>query len=321
MTNTLLRNLDLFRKLCGDDTLSNIRLVTTNWDMLPDKNEGKRIEQELCEEYWKPFISSGAQVHRFHYSCASAWEIVNSLPMDRKPIQIQKELVDQNKPLSQTTAGQSLFYWASQSLRDLIARLELLIKKVMSSSSSSGIPQSQWTKKRLKELSDAREDLRRIEIQSQQSPPLRRPSWRRRKSPTIPLGSSDESTLPGSRNSSLSSWRIVTHKIYDEAEGSLRRRKSHPREHPPVQAAGTISFEAVRVIPPSPQNSICDIPDADSLYEVATGADIVATGTLTYTIQTLRTALASVIGLPVPGLAAAIGAALRVAELLKVSSR
>jgi hypothetical protein len=283
--------------------------------MLPDKNEGKRIEQELCEEYWKPFTRSGAQVHRFQYSCASAWEIVNSLPMEQKPIQIQKELVDQNKPLSQTTAGQSLFSWASQSLRDLIARLELLIKKVISSSSSSGIPQSQLTKKRLKELSDAREDLRRIE--RQQSPSLRRPSWRRRKS----LGSSDESTLPGSRNSSLSSWRIVTHKIYDEAEGPLRRRKNHPRGLPPVQAAGTIPFEAVRVIPPSPQNSICGIPDADSLFEVATGADIVATGTLTYTIQTLRTALASVIGLPVPGLAAAIGAALRVAELLKVSSK
>jgi hypothetical protein len=91
--------------LCGDDALSNIQLVTTNWDLLLSKNEGERIEKELCEHYWSPFIESRAQVHRFQHTCASAWEIVSSLPMEQKSIQIQKELVDENKPLLDTAAG------------------------------------------------------------------------------------------------------------------------------------------------------------------------------------------------------------------------
>jgi hypothetical protein len=64
---------------------------------------------------------------------------------------------------------------------------------------------------------------------------------------------------------------------------------------------------------------VCDIPDTDSLVEVATGTDVLATGTLTYTIQILTFARATVTGLPIPGLTGAVGAALRVAELLNVS--
>jgi hypothetical protein len=170
MSNTLLRNLDLFRKLCGDDALSNIRLVTTNWDLLLSKKEGERIEKELCEEYWSPFIKSGAQLHRFQYTCASAWEIVSSLPMEQKPMQIQKELVDENKPLLVTAAGQFL---VGLVLRDLpvLARIGVFGHRVTSLTSSSLNPSSgrPVTISQLAGISAARSSLAKLQDVEAQS--------------------------------------------------------------------------------------------------------------------------------------------------------
>src|SRR5262245_53143547 len=44
MTNASVRNLTLFRKLCGEDNLSNVILVTNRWEMI-GKSEAEAREK------------------------------------------------------------------------------------------------------------------------------------------------------------------------------------------------------------------------------------------------------------------------------------
>ncbi|KAF9450883.1 hypothetical protein P691DRAFT_638001, partial [Macrolepiota fuliginosa MF-IS2] len=108
ITNTALRNLDMFQHLCGSSALSNVILVTTNWDQLETVDDGIRNEEELRSNYWQPLLEGGSKMLRFECTRSSAWNIVNSLPMDQKSLAIQREMVDENKPLSQTSAAQSM---------------------------------------------------------------------------------------------------------------------------------------------------------------------------------------------------------------------
>ncbi|KAL4245287.1 P-loop containing nucleoside triphosphate hydrolase [Abortiporus biennis] len=78
------RNFNMFRKLCGDDTLQNVLIVTTMWGLV-DKEMGEARERELMsdERLMKPVIDKGARM-------------------------IQKEIIDEKKDISETAAGVEL---------------------------------------------------------------------------------------------------------------------------------------------------------------------------------------------------------------------
>ena len=63
MASSSLRNLRLFRRLCGREALDKVYLTTTMWDEIELRVGEKRLE-ELIMEYWKTMISQGAQVAR-----------------------------------------------------------------------------------------------------------------------------------------------------------------------------------------------------------------------------------------------------------------
>ena len=301
--NSLLRNIELLRRLCGDDVLSNIRFVTTNWDLLTDMNEGERKEEELRSKYWNHFIENGSQVHRFQSTHLSAWEIINSLPMEGKVTLIQKEMVDQLKPLSRTTAGESLFAWASKALREFIAKLESLIKTFLILSREK--LQNEANEKRLKE---ARDELHRIEsFQSFPSYGSRFRSW---SDSTRSFNPSDESM--DSYSSSIS-HSLLRFRICQRSLSSSQPPRQDPKIMCTTAGSDTACLGPVRLR----ATSLCDTPDTDFLTEVAIEAD--ATVTLTGTIQALILARATATNLCIPGLVSAVGSALRVAELLNVS--
>ncbi|KAF9449511.1 P-loop containing nucleoside triphosphate hydrolase protein [Macrolepiota fuliginosa MF-IS2] len=143
MTNTLMRNLNMFEKLCGKDALSNVIFVTTMWGELEEGDDsGNKHEEELRNNYLKFFLSKGSQMLRFEQTISSAWGIINALPMTQKALKIQKEMVDKNIPLAETSAGRSLFSWlrrATRSLRGLISRLDSLIRGTRSSQNPESI--------------------------------------------------------------------------------------------------------------------------------------------------------------------------------------
>ena len=101
----------MFKELCGRDNFRNVALVTTMWDEVSE-DEGQRHEEELRNDFWQSMIKRGSTTHRFHLTRESAWDIINTIsvspPDERRPLQIQREMVDENKPVHKTSAAKAV---------------------------------------------------------------------------------------------------------------------------------------------------------------------------------------------------------------------
>lgn len=102
---TAIKNLNMFRKLCGTETLGNVVLVTTKWDSVSVDLAVKR-ETELKTKFWKGMLDHGAQIERHDNTTAGARRIMSQL-LGRSPItlHLQDQLVNQGKKLETTDAG------------------------------------------------------------------------------------------------------------------------------------------------------------------------------------------------------------------------
>jgi hypothetical protein len=115
----------MFKELCGKDSFKSIILATTMWDDI-DERTGSQREDELKNNYWKSMIKLGSRLVRFHNTEESAWDIVGQFTGIRQPLQLQVELVEEKKPLTETAAGLVLYDW----LEGLIAQIRQLIKNI-----------------------------------------------------------------------------------------------------------------------------------------------------------------------------------------------
>ncbi|KAH7325059.1 P-loop containing nucleoside triphosphate hydrolase protein [Stachybotrys elegans] len=108
VTHHATKNLDMFRKLTGDNNLKNVLLTTSMWDKVTSE-EGDRREAELKSKFWKLLTSFGAKVARYRGTTESAEELASML-LDSKPfyLQLQEEMGKNNKPLRETAAGREL---------------------------------------------------------------------------------------------------------------------------------------------------------------------------------------------------------------------
>ncbi|CAO2648332.1 Nn.00g075990.m01.CDS01 [Neocucurbitaria sp. VM-36] len=109
MEGSALRNLKMFRQLCGKEPLKNVILATTFWSEVA-KDDAIRREEQLraTPEFWGDMLDRGSTMKRL-VDHASALEIVGLLV--KKPqitLQIQQELVEDNKSLVDTAAGQAV---------------------------------------------------------------------------------------------------------------------------------------------------------------------------------------------------------------------
>nr|RBQ99978.1 hypothetical protein FVER53263_08695 [Fusarium verticillioides] len=101
------KNLMMFRKLCGKDSLKNVILVTTMWEG-EDAATGERREQELIatDGFWGALVEEGAQVSRHNNTRSSAMSLLRTVAKNnRVTISIQKEMVSEHKDLNETEAG------------------------------------------------------------------------------------------------------------------------------------------------------------------------------------------------------------------------
>ncbi|KAF4850967.1 Vegetative incompatibility protein HET-E-1 [Colletotrichum siamense] len=111
MQGAAIRNLFMFKKLCGKDALQNVILVTTMWGEVRH-NVGIQREDELRTKpgYWGEMISRGSRMARHHNHDESARNIIHTLldTTTRTTLAIQTEMVDENKDLHDTSAGKEL---------------------------------------------------------------------------------------------------------------------------------------------------------------------------------------------------------------------
>lgn len=109
MIGTSRMNLDMFRKLCGDDALKNVILGTTKWGDV-DRETGLRRAKHLAETFWKEMVDHGSIITEVHATDESAWDVIN-LILHRDSVDcvlVQNEIVDHKMIIPQTTAGQGL---------------------------------------------------------------------------------------------------------------------------------------------------------------------------------------------------------------------
>ena len=105
---TYSENIKMLRKLCGEECMRNMVLVTTTWSLLPSIAEGQERLRDLCEHplFWRPLIQRGAQVAQYQDSTQSALDIVKLLDDHiPTPLQIQREMVERKLNLADTAAG------------------------------------------------------------------------------------------------------------------------------------------------------------------------------------------------------------------------
>ncbi|KAI0696930.1 P-loop containing nucleoside triphosphate hydrolase protein [Cytidiella melzeri] len=122
------KNLNMFRKLCGEDALRNVAFVTTMWDQ-EDPERAAARERELAsrDEFFKPMLSQGATMYRHYNSVASAQGILSKLVSGLSnpvTLQIQRELAEKDVNIADTAAGKELMREQKALVKKQVMELE-----------------------------------------------------------------------------------------------------------------------------------------------------------------------------------------------------
>lgn len=104
------KNFNMFCKLCGEDALPNVVLLTSMWgEVTPERGAARERELATDDLLFKPALDSGANMLRYGDSVESARSIISSI-MNNSPraLRIQEQLVDAQTDIADTDAGQHL---------------------------------------------------------------------------------------------------------------------------------------------------------------------------------------------------------------------
>lgn len=114
MQGSGMRNLHMFKRLCGDQNLSNVVMATCQWERVVEA-DGIERERQLKEthNFWGYMVERGSQVHRHYNNRESALRLIDSLVGCTKSrpkivLDIQAQMVDEGKDLAETAAGQAV---------------------------------------------------------------------------------------------------------------------------------------------------------------------------------------------------------------------
>ncbi|KAH8693455.1 P-loop containing nucleoside triphosphate hydrolase protein, partial [Phaeosphaeriaceae sp. PMI808] len=123
MEGSSLKNLDMFRKLCGDENLGNVILANTKWSHI-QPNIGYQREQELIQNFWASMIARGSRTTRLGDDQDSAKDVVRTtIPNRAVVLKLQYEL-SMGMHLSETAAGSTIARELVRIQDDYIARLD-----------------------------------------------------------------------------------------------------------------------------------------------------------------------------------------------------
>ena len=133
MYGSAVRSLDVFSKLVGPDSFHNIVLVTTMWDLLSDLAIGQQREEQLQEQWWRYLIDRGSTTARSVGDRDSALAILKRVAFEQimlktagAPLAVQKEIVDERKPLEATSAYDALKHRVDEMSLEHSRQLELI---------------------------------------------------------------------------------------------------------------------------------------------------------------------------------------------------
>lgn len=132
IAGSALRNLRMFKELCGEDAYKHVALATSMWSK-EDPIIAARREQELIDDggFWKAMKERGSSVVRWLGDAHSASHIVQHLLEAHQDygavsLKIQRELVDEGKTLVDTSAGQEV----NREMAELRANMEKKLQQI-----------------------------------------------------------------------------------------------------------------------------------------------------------------------------------------------
>ncbi|KEP51379.1 hypothetical protein V565_062630 [Rhizoctonia solani 123E] len=122
------RHMNMFRELCGTDSLKNVVYVTNMWSE-PMKEDEIHRENELREsdEFFGVPLAEGAQMARHQNTKESAHSIIRALLQRGTTVpQISRELVDRGLKLEETNAGAVLGSKLEEEMQELADEIRQL---------------------------------------------------------------------------------------------------------------------------------------------------------------------------------------------------
>jgi len=111
-THSLRRDLEIFKRLCGDRAMKNVLLATVGWDEVRSEAFSGREHSLVTEDgLWGAMVNRGSRVVRHYNNQSSALRLVDmflDIRTDPTPLEIQVEFVIEGKLLQDTAAGRSV---------------------------------------------------------------------------------------------------------------------------------------------------------------------------------------------------------------------
>ena len=126
------RTLRMFRKLCGSDSLKNVRIVTTFWSKevtIEEQSHERRMQTD--DRFFKLFLDDHAQMIRHDNTIESAHNIIRGICKNSpSALAIQLETVQQRRTLSATSAGIALHAELLESAQGLQVLVDVLQERI-----------------------------------------------------------------------------------------------------------------------------------------------------------------------------------------------
>lgn len=161
MKGTARLNLEVFQELCGNESLSNVILASTMWDLVSEAT-GQERETQLKNEptFWATMVAQGSQVERHNRSQESALYIISRILHNRPTVlHVQDEIVNRGLNLDDTDCGRTLQREFAAQRFDLESKLRNL-EEEKNKSIKKAVARYEDLSKQLKELTTADAKLR-----------------------------------------------------------------------------------------------------------------------------------------------------------------
>ncbi|KAJ3484493.1 hypothetical protein NLI96_g5619 [Meripilus lineatus] len=104
------RNFRMFRKLCGDETLKNVLVVTTMWDSVTlQLGNARETQLKSDDRFFKPVLDQGGAMVRHDNTREGAQAILRRILNNHPaPVRLQREMVDEGKKITEIGAADEL---------------------------------------------------------------------------------------------------------------------------------------------------------------------------------------------------------------------
>ena len=178
-------NLNMFKKLCGDDALKNVVIVTNMWgDVKPHIGDARETQLREKDIFFKPVLAKGAQMARHDDTVPSAQRIIRLLLNNHPlPLRIQEELVIEGKEITKTSAAEELNRELNAQIRKYQQEMEEAMEEMQRAMNAENEElkrelqeKAQWMEKEIKRFkndsqrlsSDYKKEKERLEARVQQ---------------------------------------------------------------------------------------------------------------------------------------------------------